>query len=248
MNNYIYTTRPKKSGFRGIKTYGKLLIASILLTALVIVGMSIVIMIRGGDVAPTSASIPQQKEVHLITIDEASKPLKDAKSLTDNFESDREYLASLTSRGDIERKLENRKEIIIKVMNKNLGGKLKNKGSVIYEASTHNKFPPYLQCSIVIHETGNGNSLAIKNKANVGGIFEGDHLKDYKGDIDRSIWDMAKRIKLYYIDEGRTTIEAFGKKYCPIGAKNDPKGLNKSWIPTVTKYYIKLINESEGVV
>ena len=27
------------------------------------------------------------------------------------------------------------------------------------------------------------------------------------------------------------------KRYCPIGAKNDPKGLNKNWVKNVRYYY-----------
>jgi hypothetical protein len=31
------------------------------------------------------------------------------------------------------------------------------------------------------------------------------------------------------------------KRYCPIGASNDPKGLNKNWYANVTKFYAKEI-------
>jgi len=30
-----------------------------------------------------------------------------------------------------------------------------------------------------------------------------------------------------------------GKRYCPVGAKNDPNGLNKHWIKNVRKLYAK---------
>jgi hypothetical protein len=33
-------------------------------------------------------------------------------------------------------------------------------------------------------------------------------------------------------------IEFLGRSYCPIGAKNDPKGLNKNWVKNV-RYYLK---------
>ncbi len=36
-------------------------------------------------------------------------------------------------------------------------------------------------------------------------------------------------------------IEYFGTKYCPIGASNDPKGLNKNWIPNVRRFYKEFI-------
>jgi hypothetical protein len=140
-----------------------------------------------------------------------------------------------------------RKDIMIKVMNKNLGGKLSDKGEIIYNASTANKYHPYLQCAIVIHETGNGTSIAVRNLNNVGGIFAGDSLRMYNN-IDDGIWDMATRIKRYYIEEGLTTIDKFGAKYCPIGVSNDPTGLNKHWVPAVSRNYIKLLNESSGVI
>ena len=31
-------------------------------------------------------------------------------------------------------------------------------------------------------------------------------------------------------------ITFLGNRYCPVGAKNDPNGLNKHWIPNVKKY------------
>jgi hypothetical protein len=33
-------------------------------------------------------------------------------------------------------------------------------------------------------------------------------------------------------------IEFLGSRYCPIGAKNDPTGLNKNWVRNV-KYFLK---------
>jgi hypothetical protein len=32
-------------------------------------------------------------------------------------------------------------------------------------------------------------------------------------------------------------IAFLGGRYCPVGAKNDPKGLNKNWIKNVKYYY-----------
>lgn len=40
-----------------------------------------------------------------------------------------------------------------------------------------------------------------------------------------------------WIDSGKTTdfITFLGNRYCPVGADNDPNGLNKHWIPNVRK-------------
>jgi hypothetical protein len=43
------------------------------------------------------------------------------------------------------------------------------------------------------------------------------------------------------IDEVNDTyIESLAKRYCPVGAKNDPKRLNKNWIKNVKYWYRKL--------
>ena len=34
-------------------------------------------------------------------------------------------------------------------------------------------------------------------------------------------------------------IEFLGSRYCPVGAGNDPKGLNKNWVRNVKYYYNK---------
>lgn len=35
-------------------------------------------------------------------------------------------------------------------------------------------------------------------------------------------------------------ISFLGKTYCPVGAKNDPTGLNKNWVNLVKYFYYKL--------
>jgi len=137
---------------------------------------------------------------------------------------------------------------IISVINKNLGGKLANKGEYIYRASVSSEVPPFLVVAIMMHETGNGKdkSSCLWTHNNVGGFFEGSRLKHYKT-VEQSINEMCANVKRYYIDQGLTTIERFGAKYCPIGASNDPRGLNKHWVPTVTKNYIHLLNSSGGI-
>lgn len=38
-------------------------------------------------------------------------------------------------------------------------------------------------------------------------------------------------------------ISFLGSRYCPVGADNDPKGLNKNWIKNVTYWFHKLRGE-----
>ena len=90
-------------------------------------------------------------------------------------------------------------------------------------------------------ETGNYTSRAFKEKNNIGGMMCNSGLIKYET-LDDGIKAFLENLKYNYFNEGLTTIEKIQKKYCPIGAKNDPNGLNKNWIPGVTKKYEELKN------
>jgi hypothetical protein len=94
--------------------------------------------------------------------------------------------------------------------------------------------------AISIHETGKYTSDAFKNKNNVGGVFKNGQLATYNS-LEEGINAFINNLKKNYFDQGLDTIEKIQKKYCPIGAENDPKGVNVYWLPSVTKYYNELI-------
>ena len=96
-----------------------------------------------------------------------------------------------------------------------------------------------LAVAISKHETGNYTSEAFKEKNNVGGMMCSSGLISYST-LDDGIEAFVSNLKYNYIDEGLDTIEKIQPKYCPIGAANDPKGLNKYWVGGVTKYYNEL--------
>lgn len=96
-----------------------------------------------------------------------------------------------------------------------------------------------LAVAISKHETGNYTSEAFKEKNNVGGMMCNSGLISYST-LDDGIEAFVSNLKYNYIDEGLDTIEKIQPKYCPIGAANDPKGLNKYWVGGVTKYYNEL--------
>jgi hypothetical protein len=56
-------------------------------------------------------------------------------------------------------------------------------------------------------------------------------------------WCAATISKNYkrWTDSGENTdfITFLGNRYCPVGADNDPNGLNKHWIPNVTKITVR---------
>lgn len=99
---------------------------------------------------------------------------------------------------------------------------------------------PALLVAISMHETGDGTSSAFRNKKNAMGI------SDEKGvlqmpSVRSGIFRMAKALgeKAHY--KGRSLRE-IAKVYAPVGAKNDPLGLNGGWLGGVAAK-LKMINK-----
>ena len=93
-----------------------------------------------------------------------------------------------------------------------------------------------LVVAISTHETGYWTSKAFTKNHNFGGIMTSKGLKSYST-YEEGLDHFVNVLKNYYFDKGLTTIEQIGAKYCPVGAKNDPKGLNVNWVPSVTSIY-----------
>lgn len=93
-----------------------------------------------------------------------------------------------------------------------------------------------LVVAISTHETGYWTSKAFTENHNFGGIMTSKGLKSYST-YEEGLNNFVNVLKNYYFDKGLTTIEQIGAKYCPVGAKNDPKGLNVNWVPSVTSIY-----------
>lgn len=93
-----------------------------------------------------------------------------------------------------------------------------------------------LVVAISTHETGYWTSKAFTENHNLGGIMTSKGLKSYST-YEEGLDHFVNILKNYYFDKGLTTIEQIGAKYCPVGAKNDPKGLNVNWVPSVTSIY-----------
>ena len=93
-----------------------------------------------------------------------------------------------------------------------------------------------MSVSISAWETGRWTSSAYHNKNNVGGMMCNSGLIAYNS-LDEGIEAFLINLKNNYFDIGLDTFDKIQKKYCPIGAKNDPTGLNKNWLNGVNKMY-----------
>lgn len=98
----------------------------------------------------------------------------------------------------------------------------------------------FIVVSISRHETGKWTSKAFLEKHNLGGIMCSTGLRQY-GSLDEGIDAFVSLLKNRYFDRGLDTIEKIQPVYCPVGASNDPKGVNQYWLPMVTKYYNEYI-------
>jgi hypothetical protein len=95
-----------------------------------------------------------------------------------------------------------------------------------------------LVVSISRHETGNWTSTAFINQHNFGGIMcnNATKIKTYDS-YESGLNEFVSILKKYYFDLGLTSVEEIGAKYCPVGAKNDPNGLNQFWVSGVSTFY-----------
>lgn len=120
----------------------------------------------------------------------------------------------------------------------------------IYECAIYDKALEYglneeqskIAVAITKHETGNYTSTLFKDSNNIGGLYNSTAKKFFKySNIEEGIDAYINNLKKGYFDKGLDTIEKIQKKYCPIGAENDPTGLNANWTSGVTYYYNQLV-------
>jgi len=96
--------------------------------------------------------------------------------------------------------------------------------------------------AIATHETGHFRSRAWNELNNPGGIMSSKGLRRYNTK-EQGVMEMARLLKLFYLDQGLTTIPQIQKKYAPLGADNDPNNINSHWTRNVTSIYNRLKNE-----
>ncbi|MGJ7921963.1 glucosaminidase domain-containing protein [Neobacillus sp. LXY-4] len=132
-------------------------------------------------------------------------------------------------------------DVSLSKLNSTLKGKLSSMGEHFIKAGRKYNINPNLLASIAIHETGNGKSRAAVEKLNIAGMMGKNGLKQYHS-VEESIYDMARNLRENYLSQGKDTIAKIGAKYAPIGAGNDPTGLNNHWVKGVNNYFHSFIS------
>ncbi len=127
-------------------------------------------------------------------------------------------------------------------LDEELEGVLKGKGQKFITEARKNNICPIFLAAVSMHESNNGKSDFAKNRNNVFGIYLKGKYHKFDS-VDKCIEYSAKLLSgsLY---SKNPTILGVQRVYCPIGAKNDPKGINKYWLSGVMSKMKKLWGDS----
>jgi hypothetical protein len=108
--------------------------------------------------------------------------------------------------------------------------------SKFVQIAEKNRIDPVIMIAIAFHETGYGTSSAVVNKNNPGGLMnpDGSGLFVFPT-LNDGLESMGRTLHNRIIKDGKTTINLLGSVYAPVGAGNDPNGLNAHWVPNITK-------------
>lgn len=173
---------------------------------------------------------------------------EDNTTAQETLDSQRQELEELKAqRGQKAGEAENLGELAATFENSELAnGALADKADLIEGLCKEYDIDPYLVTAIMAHETGYGTSSAILNKNNPGGMMSSSGLITYNS-LDEGIEAVIRNLSNNYVhQEGNnlTTVSQIGAKYCPVGAANDPTGLNGNWIPAIVSIYNDLTGKN----
>lgn len=116
------------------------------------------------------------------------------------------------------------------------GSPLAGDGETFVTEATAAGIDPRFVVAVAAHETmlmTYGPAQTINNPF---GLGPGMRFADHKDAVRFA----ARLLGRHYVGEGRSTIPLIGSKWAPVGAANDPGGLNSHWTSGVSRYYAML--------
>lgn len=109
---------------------------------------------------------------------------------------------------------------------------------IITEAKK-NGLSPVIIAAIMIHESAWGTSQGIIENNNPAGLMSEQGLISYPS-LGEGIEAIGRTLKNLIVERQLTTVERLGSVYCPVGADNDPTGLNAYWVPAIQQLLVQL--------
>jgi hypothetical protein len=109
----------------------------------------------------------------------------------------------------------------------------------VIAAAAKNGISAAMMAAIMAHESGRGTSRFVTSLNNPGGLMDPKSPNSTRGlsfpDIGAGI-DATGRTIARNFNLGGRTISGMAKSYAPQGAINDPRSLNRGWVPGVNQY------------
>jgi len=128
------------------------------------------------------------------------------------------------------------------------GTPLEGKYDTVVAEAQKNNVPPSLMAGILAHETGKGTSKMLRDKNNPAGLMDpktGWKTGQSFGSVDEGIAAAGRTIGKNYQKAGGD-VGQMAKRYAPVGAANDPGGLNQHWQKGVTGYQKQMATPGGG--
>lgn len=119
------------------------------------------------------------------------------------------------------------------------GNAFRNKADKIIKEAKKAGISPVIFAAIMAHESGWGTSQAIRQHNNPSGQMTGSSILHFDS-LDKGIEATGRTLHNLIIERKLQTVERLGSVYCPLGAANDPKGLNKYWVPAIKGFMVDL--------
>jgi hypothetical protein len=130
------------------------------------------------------------------------------------------------------------------IARKNPDSPLKGYGAVFVREGLANGVDPRALAAIARAESSLGTDPGARSINNAFGW--GPHRPF--ASWEENIATVAAGLKKGYLDEGLVTLAQIQQKYCPVGAANDPMGLNSNWLRNTTLLYAELGGDPAGSV
>ncbi|SHH06642.1 phage tail tape measure protein [Bradyrhizobium erythrophlei] len=115
----------------------------------------------------------------------------------------------------------------------------------VVAAAKANGVDPALLASVMAHETGKGSVLTGNNPGGIMDPATGMARKMQFGSLAQGIDRTAATVAKNYQRAGGS-IDALGRIYAPVGAANDPRGLNGGWAAGVKGYLSQMSGSDQA--
>lgn len=111
---------------------------------------------------------------------------------------------------------------------------LADKLSIFESVAKKNNISVVLMIAIIVQETG-GNSHALTELNNPSGQMTSEGLIHFDT-LEEGLEMTGRTLNNLVNERGLNTLVLLGSVYCPVGASNDPLGLNANWVPNVQQF------------